>query len=469
MPQETTLRPRQVYALVQDQPMIVRALPILLGAAYALLLLALFGPGGMTVDSFSHWHQGSTLDIENWHPPLTAFLMRGAQALGARSPWPILIAQAWLLGSGVCVFLRDSLRAPPAKILALSLIVLLTPPVLLHAHMMWKDTWCAVAFVWTCIYAQRLYAQPAPSTWLKFSAWAIVTAALRHNALVLIALLLAPLLVRAAWKRQLDQLVAGLVLAVATFGAPRILERVARARDLAPVQQIFVHDLAGIEGCNGFADWPRIESLSVIPREALTRGYTVNEIVPLFDNSHGYPTVNLYEAAPHVGAIAATWREVVRENPGCYARHRLAVFNRLLGADGGPTCYAYESRVGANQYGIASFAWWPRATALVQAIGNALENTILFRLWFYVVIGIALFAYFARERNLGLCACLAAALAYQLAYFFVATTCDFRLGSALVIAVWLGAMVWASQCMPNAVSRDDASNAGHRRRRVFGQ
>jgi hypothetical protein len=407
------------------------------------LLILLFGPGGMTFDSFTHWTQGKTLNFDNWQPPLTALLMRVAQTLGAHSPWPILLAQGWLMGAGVFVFLRDSLRAPPLKIFALSLVVLLTPPVLLHAHMMWKDTWCAVAFVWTAISARRVYENPRSTTWLALGAAAISTAALRHNASLLIACLLAPLLVRSVVKRNVAQLATGLVIAMASLAVPKLLERLVSAHDLAPVQQILVHDLAGIETCNHFADWEQIAPNDVIPREALERGYRVEEVVPLFDTSRPYKVVNLYHAAAHVGAIAATWRVVVMNNLGCYFRHRLAVFQRLVGADAAPTCYPFEMNVGGNTYGIAAFDWWPRARALTKAMGHAVENTVLFRLWFYLASGFLLVVYFALRRDVALATFLGAAVTYQLAYVFIATTCDFRMGSALVIAVWLGAMVWA--------------------------
>lgn len=421
-----------------------RLIPGVVGIFYALLLLALFGPGGMTVDSFSHWHQGATLVFDNWHPPLTALLMRAAQAMGASSPWPVLLAQGALLGAGVFVFLRDATKARSLAVLGTSLVVLLTPPVLLHAHMMWKDTWCAVTFVWAAVYARRALSEPTPRTWIGLLAWCVATAALRHNAVLLVVMLLTPLFFRAARARQVRQIGIVVALGAAALGTPRVLEGVTHARDLAPVQQILVHDFAGVEQCNGFADWQAIEALTLVPREALAQGYTVNEIVPLFDGGRPYRTVNLYEAAPYVSAMREVWWQIVPKNLGCYLRHRTAVFARLVGADGGPTCYPYETHVGVNGNGIAAFGWVPRATAFVDWLGDVLKDTVLFRLWFYIVLGATLFVWFARRKDVSLAACLAAALAYQLAYFFVATTCDFRLGFVLVVAVWLATLVWMS-------------------------
>ena len=127
----------------------------------------------------------------------------------------------------------------------------------------------------------------------------------------------------------------------------------------------------------------------------------------------------------HLAALRRNWLQAIKTHPGAYFRHRLRVFEPLIGIGSSPAVY---SGVPKNDLGLRY-----EPSALSRALTDALRSssdTVLFRVWLYVILEalaavVGLYLYFKRSSLLCLCLSLSGLL--YLATFFLATgSPDFR-------------------------------------------
>ena len=132
------------------------------------------------------------------------------------------------------------------------------------------------------------------------------------------------------------------------------------------------------------------------------------------------------------------------KHPRAYLDHRSKVFAAVLNIKGGKTCgpYYYEETIykpkGFYKNGSLDnyYSDNPITNRLFGLI-EPLRNSLIYRNWLYVLLPLVLFVisilvvlkFRSTESSLAIIALALSASGslYGLAYFFVATTCDFRM------------------------------------------
>jgi hypothetical protein len=232
-----------------------------------------------------------------------------------------------------------------------------------------------------------------------------------------------------------------ILLAIASASVNRFLTERESPR---PVQQILVHDLVAVSLETNILHLPDYLTEALGSRDVgdLTSLYTPNEIVPLFccDGSHRrFPIVS--EAAKF-STLWAEWRSTIPRNPGAYIKHRARVFESEFGIGRSTVCLPFWDGIYPSSLGVVF-----KPTTLNSSVMNILSRVKdgpLFRGWLYLVLLIGLIAVSwlgsSRDRIAALLIG-ASGLLYAVAYFFVSTTCDFRMHWWSVITVFLVALL----------------------------
>ncbi|MGD9945586.1 MAG: hypothetical protein AB7L76_09205 [Burkholderiaceae bacterium] len=355
------------------------------------LLLLMFFPGGMSIDSYTQLLEARSGRFEDWHPPFMAWLWRMMETVAA-GPLPMLLAQLALFVAALALFAR---RAMPGDGFAQRLFVLLTlwcVPVSGIIGVIWKDVWtsCLLLLAAACVLpAARPEAPARRAVRAAVAAGAMLGALLfRHNAVFAIL----PLLLAAGWQwtgatanagrgptgawtrgpvgdrlgvradsradgragrlpgglpggRTRRLAVAGLAGVAATaalLAAASTVNRALTVRQMFPVQSIFLFDLAGIVVRTG-----RVELLAGQPSEiaGVLRG---RETVPVDAlRVHYYPStwtplvfvdgspLSVTTDGAQVDALGRRWRHALWTEPAAYLEHRMGVFQQVTGAHGG--------------------------------------------------------------------------------------------------------------------------------------
>lgn len=140
-------------------------------------------------------------------------------------------------------------------------------------------------------------------------------------------------------------------------------------------------------------------------------------------------------------ALEAARGRVIRNAPASYLRHRIHIFNRVLGLSRSRTWSSVFTRhgEGAADYKatnhLAHSSLLQRGLVRIFTLGH---NTFLFRPYLFalLLVPMLVFAILRRERLATML--LATGLAYELALFFVATRMTYRDSHALAVMTVLG-------------------------------
>lgn len=384
-------------------------------AAWAGLLFAAFRPGLMSIDSLVQYGQGLAHAYSNQHPPFGSFLFGLAGAL-AGTPAPLLAVQLALVGGGFALLAVPAARRHGAAAVALTLVFLAVPSTWALAVALWKDVLLAGVLLVACA------ALRAGWTFATL-ALLLVASLLRHDALFATA----PLAVGAAWTspalRGRARGAVALLALVAFAAAPRVADRATRARDVWPVGQLFVYDLAGI-----YVRHPEAFPASSLARdlrlEDLRQLYTPFTGGPLlFPARPGDPGISFHGLAGR-RALAGEWVRALLAHPGAYLAHRWAAFRALLGWHGGPAFAPYHDRLEPNRWQLR-LAGGPAYVALAR-FRDAVRDGPVFRGWLWLALAaIAMLAAAARRAATPFWIA-ASGVCYALSHLGTAVSAEFR-------------------------------------------
>jgi hypothetical protein len=402
------------------------ALVGLLGTA---LTIATYWPGYMSEDSFTQLAQARASDYTAHHPPLMALFWKPLDAL-LPGPGLLLVLQAALAWSGAALFLSLVFRGwgAPAALLAFCL----WPTVFSYLGTIWKDVQLGVALLWgvaLTLAADRLGWRRA--LWVAPLAF-FYGAAVRLNGMTAIL----PLAVWWGWvaarptgwrRRLLVGSLAGLVLTVATWGGIRAVNGwLTRDHPIPPPEQaLYIYDLIGLTGGSGTNYIPdyilrQPEARSI---HWLLQLWYPNTLSAIF-----YDPGNLqFTSDPEkLATLHAAWFRAVRDHPGLYFRHRLIMFEYLLGANTPFVHYPFHDGMVKNDMGF-SFLRTPLNVAVMSVLRD-LKDSLFFRGWAYLVAALALGVggLLTRRLDAAGAALFASALGYALPYFMICPTGDFR-------------------------------------------
>src|SRR5262249_40285902 len=167
----------------------------------------------------------------------------------------------------------------------------------------------------------------------------------------------------------------------------------------------------------------------------LRKIYDPTNIVPMFGEVEAPRFLKFTSEANEVAELRKAWLNAVLHAPGAYLNHRWIMLKVQVGLGKQAVCYPYHWGIEDNTLGVSL-----HPSPLNQAVMRWLDkirDTLLFRAWFYVAIMLALmltFRWLPPDHRLPAWSLAASGLMYQLGYFFVAPTCDFRFNWWTVVA-----------------------------------
>lgn len=404
----------------------------------ASILMGIFAPGYMSQDSVTQLHQARTGDYSDWHPPSMGVLW---SVLDRIHPGPALMLALQLLGfsfGALAVLMGAGLRSAGAAVGALT--ILLYPPHLSNLVIIWKDIQFGTALLLG--FGLALYALRTRSVGFGAAAFLLMTYALsvRHNAppaLIPFALLVGHQAAKAPggplrpWSQRSPRLMT-LMVAAALLGVAILLSQVftrsvIKGPPMYPVQQILLHDIVAISIANDRSLLPDYLANEVRQGENLRRIYTPDEIVPLFCCGGEPFRLNTCHTPEKLNALRRSWWAAVSHDPLAYLRHRAAVAKSLFAVGRRRVCLPYVDGITENSLGLTYKS--NQLQRRFARLFDALSTTFVYRGWFIVVMLGAVFALSVRRLGARHPSTLlsASGLLYALPYFFVATTCDFRM------------------------------------------
>jgi hypothetical protein len=403
----------------------------------------------MSEDSFTQLGQARSGDYTAHHPPLMALFWKPLDAV-LPGPGLLLALQAALAWSGAALFMSLVFRGWGAPVALLAFC--LWPTVFSYLGTMWKDVQLGVALLWgsaLTLAAERLGWRRA--LWLAPVAF-FYGAAVRLNGLTAIL----PLTAWWGWvlagqlgqrRRLLLGALMGLTLTIGSWAGIKVVNGwLTRDHPIPPPEQaLYIHDLIGLTGATGQVLVPDyiLRQPEVRSIRWLLQLWYPHSLVPIF---YDPGNLKLSSDSVQLATLRSAWFRAVRENPGIYFRHRLIMFEYLLGSNTPVVHYPFHDGMVKNDLGFA-FQRTPLNEAVMAGL-HAIQNSLFFRGWAYLVAALALGVGGLLTRRLDApgAALLGSALAYALPYIPTCPAGDFRYLWWTVLATLLAATtVWAGR------------------------
>ena len=425
-------------------------LAVLAAAAGLAFTVVCYFPGYLTSDPIDQLSQARRHVYSDWHPPLMAWLWGQLDRI-VPGPAGMLVFHAALFWGGLALVALSAFESAVWLPAAFVLTVGLLPPVFALLGTIWKDVGMADALLLAfglLLHADRSGSRAALVLAVPALFYAV---AVRHNAFVAAApLLLWFGLIAARPRRRL--------LVVATVSAALALSFFAlsywisygllNARHTHPVQQILIHDLAAVSIATERYQLPAFMKEGGQPSTVDELGdvYSPQLIDPLFCCDDTVPRFNLIYDERRFDELARTWLRVIPQNWKSYLAHRAEAFRLQFAIGEEAVCFPFQRGTDPNALGL-KFQHSPLNTRVTELMAR-FENSLLFRGWFYLAVSAAglVLSLFRRglPRRAG-AALAASGLLYGAAYFFIGTTCDFRMAWwTAVSAIVLPAVVFGT-------------------------
>jgi hypothetical protein len=418
--------------------------------------VAVYWPGYMSEDSFTQLAQARSGDFTALHPPLMALLWGPLDAV-LPGPGLLLVLQAVLAWTGAALLLSLVFQGWGAPVALLALC--LWPTVFSYLGTMWKDVQMGVAFLWgvaLTLAAERLGWRRA--LWLAPATF-FYGAAVRHNGITAVL----PLAIwwgwvaagHLGWRRRLTLgAVAGLALTVGIWAGVKAVDGwLTRAHPVPPPEQaLFIHDLIGLTGATGRLYLPDYVLRQPEARSMawLLRLWYPHSLAPIFFDPGN---LQLSSDPVQLATLRAAWFRAVADHPGIYFRHRLIMFEYLIGSNTPLVHYPFHDGMVKNDLGF-TFQRTPLNRFAMERL-HAVKNSLFFRGWAYLVAGLALGLGGLAFRRLDAAgaALFASSLAYALPYVPTCPAGDFRyLWWTVLATLLLAATLLADRRGPSVVS-----------------
>jgi hypothetical protein len=409
----------------------------ILGVGWLLVLLYAF-PGFMSTDSIDQLTQARTGVYTDWHPPLMALVWKLLDGI-VSGPVLMLVLQTGLFLFGSWKLLERALPSRAAAIVAV--LVLVFPPVLTTMAVIWKDSQMAGFLV------AGTAAVLSPRRGWKIAGWIFlgIAAAMRHNAPAAIV----PLAIYLVWVTtqhpRWARVAIGLAAAVGLFLASTGVNTLLTDKREYPWYSSLA--LLDIVGTTRYMPAKSDDEMRHLLRDTgLVIDTDIYRKIRLGYNTrtwwwytHGDDRIwDPPDTKTERLALRRTWIELVTKYPGAYWHHRRRVFDEVLGiskeeawAPVWKGFYDIPER-GAelghdhvhSAYQVQLLSWF-----------DDLSDEVIFQVFWYfwlafILVGVAIW----RKQGL-MAALLASGLAYELTFFFLAPSPDFRYSHWLVAAV----------------------------------
>ena len=419
----------------------VRSIWILVAAG--AITVAYGFPGYLNFDSAVQLEQARLNKYDDWHPPVMARYWRILDELFA-GPLPMLVLQVALFLWGAYGLARRRFAPRAAALIAGGL--LLFPPVLAPMAVVWKDAQMAgwiLAGTHLCLgetWRRRLFGL----------GMFVLAAAVRDNALAalpgLLLVVVATWTAIAWWKR----VALAAVLTLAIGGAAVIANAATTDRhSYAWAHSTGIYDIAGTI-CHAAPMTDDEVRSELAGMELRQTGDLWTKLCGSFSQLNWIPLVN-QPTSPFVDTAGPTERDARRaaffrllhDHPGAYIRHRFDVMKLILGLDGNTPEQPVCQTVAGTDGQIRMLKLGTATSKFQRVVGRwlvALSNTLLFRPWAYVLIGLALLGYAAVRRNGWVAGLLISGFLYEASFIVGAPGAGFRYSHWMIICVALAAV-----------------------------
>lgn len=417
-------------------------------AGCIILTVFIFQPGYLNNDAVDQLGQARSGQFSDWHPPAMSWLWRQLDVIAPGS-LGIFILQTTLYWIGLGLLI--SLTTPHLSTRSLLLLTGFFPPLFMFLSAVVKDVLMAVMFIFgfgLIVLAGQRKSVPALIFGILFLAYGMLT---RHNALLaafpmflyagLVFTRIVPLKISqpaAVWQA----VIAGIVIFLAAYIIGQTWSNSLTKIKTYPIQQIMVHDLAGISLRLKTYLIPDYLAISEQPSMSdLRHLYNTRTLKNLYWPDFTPIHYRLLTDPAEMNALTITWLSTVVEHPRAYLDHRWKVFLATMGITRHKSCgpYYYEETVykpkGYYQDDGGYYSDQP-ITDRLFAIIEPLRETPLYWNWVYVLLTVILTIIslmVLRRDSIPTPSFTAAALAlsggasvYALANLFVAIACDFR-------------------------------------------
>jgi len=410
-----------------------RSLTVPLGAAVialagVVLVACTVWPGFMSADSLDQFRQARAGSYDPWHPPLMAWTWHWTNLI-LPGPGGLLLLENAMLWGSIAVIAVIAIRRSRWGWLALT--VGFFPPIFVLAGHLWKDVLMAAALTLAValLAIARDLRQPAAALWALAALF--YATALRHNAntatLPLIIAAVSLLLVeRQPQPSKRVNIALGVLLAaflmVLNAGVSNLLTG---AKSVAPLQSNFLHDLVGISRATNEPLLP--ESFQAEYPHAdegkLRSLFRVESSDPIVYDGPVKPTYNRMV----VSDLRRAWLKAVLHHPWIWFKHRVRLFQVMIGLTRERVYYPYHSQIDTNDLGLVLHPSALR-TVVFGALEHGLSDSLLYRGWAYLLFAIVVFAHALWRRRVDMLvgALFASIFLYLLPFLLLAPAPDFR-------------------------------------------
>jgi len=333
---------------------------------------------------------------------------------------------------------------PSAWLGALAVLLFgLFPPVLGLLSTVWKDVALGVSLLLGFGLLLRADLRKSKAAFIGSIACMFYALAVRHNSmlavlpLAIFAGVVFAMLYLSNPTRRTGILYGLLIFGSLLIGVTLSNRSLTGGRTTYHYQGFVMHDLVAISIAKSrlylpsYTYW-NAEAPSI---DDLKRIYDPANIVFLFGGVPSARPLKFTDDPKEVAVLRKAWLAALLQAPGAYLNHRWIMFKVQLGLGQRAVCYPYQEGIETNSLKVV-----PRESRLNQWVMERLDplrDSFMFRGWFYVaatLIMVCFFPLLSREQRSPAMALAASSLLYELAFFFVSPTCDFRFNWWTVVA-----------------------------------
>lgn len=435
------------------------ALPAIV-AAVCIVILA-FNPGCLNEDAIDQYEQAVVRHYVDWHPAtmsiLWSYLLRLYDGIQSMLSFSVI---AFSVGLAMIV---QAARQTWVKAL-IFFGVIAVPPVFAFLGMVVKDTVMGTLLV---LGIGAYYSYRAKRNWISLSIALIamyLACAVRQNGIIMVS----PILCLLFWEYLIPRgkkyaiLLVPFMTLVTVLGFFGLLKLTIFVYDVAPghpEQGVMLYDLAALSTRSG-----RL----LAPAEFILPGTTVNEIRAELDPFNagdlfwgGQRIYTFQNSSTAMKDLRSTWLRAIWDRPIAYLRWRTTVFETFAGLEDQILQPFIESCIVPNSAGlkVADTQVHRAVTAYLMFFANSL----LFRLFFYLLLLLATVGYGIWRRRADLIVIGASAFLYATAYFFLICQSTFRFASpSVLVAIVLVARILSEGVISPDHERSTVHDPSHK-------
>ncbi len=429
------------FSKVKISSLLISFLPILI----TIIVTYCFYPGFMSVDSLNQYVQAKKGIMNDWHPVIMSWTWHYLNFLHD-GPLLMLVLQNLVFWTGMALIIYSAIKSGVWKV-RITLCFLIFPPILALLSTIWKDVEMGSFLVLSLgliLFGAHVNIKKKIliSPLLLFTL--IYSAAVRYNSLpavIPIVFCIGLLWINGKlWKKILVSIFLTFLIILASFLINTIGTN---GEKQFPIQQILTHDLVALSLNNNKVYLPEFMSGKDNAEwkiSELRQIYTPLTVVPLYCCGNNIKHLVLTSNKRNIDELIGSWKKNTLIFFYPYLIHRADVYIQTLSLNNGPACYPFMYGDIPNTYGIV---FHPNIVNI--SILNYLDffkDSLFFRPYFYLVISIVILFFAIWKKQLITSLVLISGILYNLCYFFVATTCDFRMTWWTTLSTLIGILLF---------------------------